>query len=279
MKIFEIDILWHALEITGLIFVMMVFIDWIDVRTRGRVPVWISHHRIYQYILASFFGLIPACMGSYLNVSLYMHGYLSLGAMVGGMISTTGEASLIMLAEFPGTAIIIQLILFGSGILFAFLTDSIVNRFKIRHKLECHSLVYHRDETSLMHYLKYHIWEHLFKKHIWRIFLWTFFAIWFTHVGTQYYDLDTFIKSHPQLILMVAVLVGLIPDIAPQFVFVFMFAQGLIPISILLTSSMVQNGHGMLPLLSYSLRDSIIIKSFNVLFGLLSGIILMSLGW
>jgi len=279
LKIFETDILWHSLEITGLIFIMMIFIDWIDVQTRGRVPEWISHHKIYQYFLATIFGLIPACMGSYLNVSLYMHGYLSLGALLGGMISTTGEASLVMFAEFPKTAIVLHLILFTSGMLFAFITDFVIQKFKIPHKLECHSLVYHRDETFLLHYLKYHIWEHLLKKHIWRIFLWTFFAIWFTHIGTQYYDLNNFIKSHPQVILLLAVLAGLIPDIAPQFVFVFMFSEGLIPFSVLLTSSMVQNGHGMLPLLSYSLRDSIIIKTFNVVFGLFSGILLMSLGY
>lgn len=279
MQIFKIDILWHSLEVVTLVAVMMILIDWIDVRTRGKIPTWISHHRIYQYFIASIFGLIPACMGSYLNVSLYMHGYLSLGAIVGGMISTTGEASLIMFAEFPGTAIHLHFILLISGIFFAFMTDLLVQKFNIPHKLECHSLVYHKDETSLLHYLRYHIWDHLLKKHIWRIFLWTFFAIWFTHIGTHYFDLDHFIKSHPQLILFIAVLIGLIPDIAPQFIFVFMFSTGLIPFSVLLTSSMVQNGHGMLPLLSYSLRDSIIIKSFNVIFGLLTGILIMSLGW
>ncbi len=279
MQIFDIEILWHSLEVVALVSIMMILIDWIDVRTRGKIPTWISHHRIYQYVIASIFGLIPACMGSYLNVSLYMHGYLSLGAIVGGMISTTGEASLIMFAEFPRTALYLHLILLISGIFFAFITDLLVRQFKIPHKRECHSLVYHSDETSALHYFRYHIWDHLLKKHIWRIFLWTFFAIWFTHIGTHYFDLEHFIKSHPQLILFIAVLIGLIPDIAPQFIFVFMFSTGLIPFSILLTSSMVQNGHGMLPLLSYSLRDSIIVKSFNVIFGLLTGILMMSLGW
>lgn len=278
MQIFDIEIFWHSLEVVALVFIMMILIDWIDVRTRGKIPTWISHHKIYQYVIASIFGLIPACMGSYLNVSLYMHGYLSLGAIVGGMISTTGEASLIMFAEFPRTAFYLHLILLISGIFFAFITDQVIRQFKISHKLECHSLVYHSDETSALHYLRYHIWDHLIKKHIWRIFLWTFFAIWFTHIGTHYFDLDHFIKSHPQIILFIAVLIGLIPDIAPQFIFVFMFSTGLIPFSVLLTSSIVQNGHGMLPLLSYSLRDSIIVKSFNVIFGLLAGILMMSLG-
>jgi hypothetical protein len=57
------------------------------------------------------------------------------------------------------------------------------------------------------------------------------------------------------------------------FVFVMMFAQGLIPFSVLLASSIVQDGHGMLPLLSYSVKDSILIKLFNLAFGTIIGFI------
>jgi hypothetical protein len=41
------------------------------------------------------------------------------------------------------------------------------------------------------------------------------------------------------------------------FVFVMM-------LSVLFTTSFVQDGHGMLPLLSYSIKDSILIKAFNL---------------
>jgi hypothetical protein len=76
-----------------------------------------------------------------------------------------------------------------------------------------------------------------------------------------------------------ALLIGIIPDVAPQFVFVFMFAEGVIPFSVLLTSSMAQNGHALLPLLSYSLKDTITIKSFNIVFALIVGTIVMGLGF
>jgi hypothetical protein len=57
-----------------------------------------------------------------------------------------------------------------------------------------------------------------------------------------------------------------------------MYAQGLVPFSVLFTTSFVQDGHGMLPLLSYSLKDSILIKLFNLIFGLSIGVILFALG-
>lgn len=279
LNIFNFDILFHALEITALVFVMMIIIDWIDVHTRGRLPSWISGHPFYQYGMASLLGLTPGCMGVYMNISLYMHGYISLGAMVGGMIATTGEATLVMFALFPKTALLLNLILVTLGIIFALITDVIVRKFHIPHCEECEALVYHKNESSISHYIKEHVWQHIIKKHIWKIFLWSFFAMWIIHVGGQYWDIKTFVKVHPQLVLLIAVLVGIIPDVAPQFIFVFMFSESLIPFSVLLASSMVQNGHGLIPLLSYSVKDTITIKTFNVIFGLATGLAVMALGF
>jgi len=278
MTLFDPDILLHSLQITAVVLVMMVIIDWVDVRTRGRLPSWIADSKMKQYTVAGLLGLTPGCMGSYMNVSLYMHGYLTMGAIVGGMIATTGEAALVMFALFPKTALLLHLLLIGLGIMFAYITDFFIHLFKINVKCECEDIVYHRDETSISHYLKEHLWSHILKKHIWRIFIWTFLAIWFVHLGQHYFDLRGFVSTHPQLVLLLAVLVGLIPDVAPQFIFVFMFSDGLIPFSVLLTSSIIQNGHGLIPLLSYSVKNSLMIKTFNVIFGLLVGITFMAFG-
>jgi len=47
----------------------------------------------------------------------------------------------------------------------------------------------------------------------------------------------------------------------------------------LFTSSFVQDGHGMLLLLSYSLKDSVLIKIFNLVFGIAVGGIFFALGF
>jgi hypothetical protein len=57
-----------------------------------------------------------------------------------------------------------------------------------------------------------------------------------------------------------------------------MFATGVIPFSVLLTNSIVQDGHGLLPMLSYSVKDSIKIKLFNLIIGLTLGTILFAFG-
>jgi hypothetical protein len=80
-------------------------------------------------------------------------------------------------------------------------------------------------------------------------------------------------------VLVIASLVAVVPESGPHLIFVALFADGLVPFSVLLASSIVQDGHGMLPLLSYTLKDSVLIKLFNLAIGLGLGIILYTLGW
>jgi hypothetical protein len=63
----------------------------------------------------------------------------------------------------------------------------------------------------------------------------------------------------------------LIPDSGPQLAFVFLFINGSVPFSVLLANSVAQSGHGLLPLLSVSIRDSIMVKFLNICLGLLAG--------
>lgn len=277
--IFDLHLLLEALQITALVFVMMVVIDWIDVLTKGKLHEWVSGHRFQQYMVAGFLGVTPGCMGSYMNVSLYMHGFLSMGAIVGGMIATSGEASFVMFAKFPVTALIIHVLLLVLGVFFAGVTDLFARRLGIHPCEECDLQVYHPGQKSVKHYLTTHLWEHIVKRHIIRIFLWTFIALLLVHTGMEYFDLEGFAKNHVIIVLLIAALLGIIPDAAPQYIFIFMFSSGIIPFSVLLTSSIVQDGHGLLPLLSYSVRDSLIIKLFNVLYGLIAGFIVLWLGF
>ena len=47
-------------------------------------------------------------------------------------------------------------------------------------------------------------------------------------------------------VLLTGALVGIIPESGPHLIFVMLYAQGLVPFSVLLTSSFVHDGHGML---------------------------------
>jgi len=62
-------------------------------------------------------------------------------------------------------------------------------------------------------------------------------------------------------------------------VFVTMFAEGTILFGILLASSVVQDGHGMLPLLAESKRSFISVKIVNFAVGLIVGFLCYLMGF
>jgi hypothetical protein len=95
-----LEVVLHALKITALVFVMMVLVDLIDVRTRGTLKKLIRGGIWRQYTIASALGSTPGCVGSFMNVTLYMHGFLTFGAIVAGMVATSGDEAFVMLAEF-----------------------------------------------------------------------------------------------------------------------------------------------------------------------------------
>lgn len=127
------------------------------------------------------------------------------------------------------------------------------------------------------HFLKEHLWDHVARKHVPRIFLWTFGALLVMHILIEQLQLEELIRQNLWVVLGAASLLGVIPESGPHLVFVTLFAGGTIPFSILLASSIVQDGHGMLPLLAHSPRTFILIKLINLVAGFLIGAILLLL--
>jgi len=103
--------------------------------------------------------------------------------------------------------------------------------------------------------------------------LWTFGVLLVFHYLDSYLDVEALIQDNLFIVLFIAVLVGLIPESGPHLIFVTLFAQGSIPFSILLANSIVQDGHGTLPLLAVSGRAFIMLKIVNMVFGLILGFI------
>ena len=275
-----LNVVEETLQITLLIALMMIAVDAINIWSRGKISVLLKGKgKLRQYVVSSFIGTIPGCFGGFTNVTFYMHGLISFGALAGSMIAVSGDEAFVMLAMFPKTAILLFAILFVIGIFGGKLTDIIVKKYKIITCSDCPELVVHNTERNLRHFLKEHVLEHIIKKHIWKIAIWTFGALLVVEFGFQYFHLEKIASEYKLALLFLGAVIGLIPESGPHLIFVSLFANGLIPFSILLTSSIVQDGHGMLPLLSYSLKDSIKIKAFNFVFGVSIGLILLLLGF
>jgi hypothetical protein len=332
-----LELIQHALMITGFVFLMMLLIEYINVLTKGKWQSILKTSRWGNYILAALLGIIPGCLGAFAVVSLYAHRFVSLGTLVVAMIATSGDEAFVMLSMFPAKAAILFLFLFFISIVGGYITDLLIKNQaalldETDHELEIHdedvckcfpgkdiqnqlkNISFPRALLITMmilflvalltgmiephewnwqkisftigasfalfvivtvpdHFLDEHLWQHVIKKHFLRIFIWTFGALILIHGLEEYLNIAQWIESNYFSVLIIALLVGIIPESGPHLIFVTLFAQGSIPFSILLASSIVQDGHGTLPLLAVSKKAFIWVKLINLFVGLIAGLI------
>jgi len=123
------------------------------------------------------------------------------------------------------------------------------------------------------HFLKEHLWDHIVKIHVPKIFLWTFGTLLAIHLLLNFIDIQSWITDNVLIMLLLAVFIGMIPESGPHLIFVTLYAGGMIPFSILLASSISQDGHGSLPLLAESKKGFLYVKSVNIVVALTVGLI------
>jgi len=338
-----VAILRDALMITGLVFVMMLVVEVAQVYSAGTLGRWLQRGGVLRTAAVALVGTAPGCLGAFTDVTLYTHGLISFGALAGAMIAASGDEAFVMLALFPGTAVILFGLLFAFGLCVARLVDRVGGTRLYRGDCCPEGIPLHAMElapstgrmwrpslrgtswpraamgVTLMlfiaavaagwlgpeawdwarwtllavasvalvavftvseHFLREHLFAHVARRHVPRIFLWVFGVLFaLAWVDAAHLPLGTWIGAHRGWALIAAVLVGLIPESGPHLVFVTLFAQGALPFSILVASSVVQDGHGMLPLLAESPREFVKIKAVNGAAGLLLGGGLLLLGW
>lgn len=332
-----ITILQETIMITGFVMVMMLIIEFLNVRTHNSWSHAFDKKSWKQYLFSGLVGVIPGCLGPYLIVTLYTHNLLSFGALLTAFIATTGDESFMMLSLFPAKAIMLSGILLISGIVAGFITDKIYPSkpiiLKSRHVGHDYGCVeielslrvilrnlrdlsfprailiaghlfflygiaagyfsensiheplsnnnIHIDWISISfgfttllalfvvtvvpdHFLEEHLWGHIIKRHFPRIFLWTLAILISIALMLHFINLRSWISSNMLTMMFIAILIGIIPVSGPHLIFVTLFAQGILPFHILLLNSIVQEGHGSLPLIAESKRSFIKIKIIKV---------------
>lgn len=359
MEIFIVSLLpiiKQSIMITSFVLVMMLLIEFLNVKSRGHWAKHLKGSPFLQLVFAAFMGIIPGCLGAYTVVSLYAHGIVKFAALVTVMIATSGDEAFIMFSIIPEAALWINGIIFLIAILVGWLLMVFGKRFEFFCVSPGHMVIHeHEVETAVLkprsiwqnlrnitftrallisgivlflfallsgvmghehasfsivdglihkdiadtehhhfnwikatfllmsvcalviflvssdHFLEEHLWAHVVKKHFLKILLWTFAALLFVSALDQFYDVNDWISENLWLILILAVVIGIIPESGPHFIFIMLFFQGMIPFSILLASSIVQDGHGALPLLAESRKSFLVMKGINIAVGLIAG--------
>ncbi len=362
-----LDVLRNSILITGLVIIMMLMIEYVNIHSHGKWFSKLRQNRFGQVVLGAGLGIIPGCMGGFAAVSMYSHKLLSFGALIAMMIASSGDETFVMLAIIPKEALLLMMILFVLAVLAGVLADNLPIRlpfidarghdikakhegceegYQIHEEDEEHNahpekssfrnmkhasaerialllgvilfivalafgMLEHEHEheeavhthlnifdeywmnlifavvslfvvwfiaTAPEHIIKEHLWEHIIRKHFLSIFLWTFGALFVIQVGLHYFDIKTLISNNIPWMILLAVLVGIIPESGPHLLFVTLFATGTVPFSVLLASSISQDGHASLPLLAESKRSFLKAKIANILVAAFFGFLCYLIG-
>ena len=390
------DALRNSILITGLVVVMMMMIESLNIESKGLFFKGLRKTKTGQVIIGALLGSIPGCMGGFATVSLYTHRMLSFGALVAMMIASSGDESFIMLAMIPQQALVLFAILFVLAVVVGIITDKIYDRkhaqschkhdheecgvetdcegYEVHHECdhhheegnafkkarhfggkriamfvglalfiaalatgnlghdhsahaghdhgtehaghehaghvhshdhaacectECHHEADSSEAAALPdllsedwmnivfaglsviilfvllfasdHFVEKHLWKHIIKKHLPTIFAWTFGVLLVMGILLQYMDIEHWISDNTALMILLATLIGIIPESGPHMIFVTLFATGVVPFPVLLASSISQDGHASIPLLAESKRSFLWAKLLNCAVALLAG--------
>ena len=369
-----INIIRNSILITGLVIVMMMMIESLNIESKGLFFKGLKKTKIGQVVIGALLGSVPGCMGGFATVSLYTHRMFSFGALVAMMIASSGDEAFIMLAMIPDQALILFIILFIIAIIVGIVTDLIHDKI---HAKECdkhdhedcgvetdcdgyevhkheehdktrhfgwkritmlvglalfivalgtgqlgHDHASHTDEAGHVHteacehghhhnhheeasetfqinlldegwmnvlfaglsvvmlivlifasdhFVEGHLWNHIIKKHLPTIFAWTFGVLLVLGFALQYIQIDRWISDNTALMILLATLIGIIPESGPHMIFVTLFAAGVVPFPVLLASSISQDGHASIPLLAESKKSFAKAKLINCFVALAAG--------
>lgn len=447
-----IDILRNSVLITGLVVVMMMMIESLNIESKGMLFKGLRRTKIGQVVIGALLGSIPGCMGGFATVSLYTHRMFSFGALVAMMIASSGDESFVMLAMIPDQALILFAVLFVIAVIVGIVTDKVYDKMhakrcdkhdhaecgadtdchdgyvvhtvseccdessfptshdgdsetshseskccnhhdstcneevhrdvahnhkrhygwkrivmfiglavfiaalasgQLGHDHSAHEVHAHHEHPSVPsgltgqndkgdvpfvsegtdgaecgehchhhdhglhehhshaveaeseggafhidllsedwmnvlfaglsvivlfvllfasdHFVEEHLWNHIVKRHLPTIFAWTFGVLLVLGIGLQFVEIDRWISDNVALMILLATLIGIIPESGPHMIFVTLFAAGVVPFPVLLASSISQDGHASIPLLAESKKSFLWAKIINCAVALAAG--------
>lgn len=257
---------------------LMILTEFFEMKFKDRIQELITERHANQYLIASLLGAVPGCVGAFSIVSLYSHGLVGFGSLIAVMLATAGDEAFVMLAMVPDAALLIFAACIVLGVLGGLSADRITQAAHLKIRQAC-SIEIHQNDLNSTHFIKEHVYGHILRRHVPRMFLWIFFTLLAVDYLVAELNLESIVPSLPPFALFVlAALVGIIPESGPHLFFLTLYSRRMIPFSVLLVNTLSQDGHGLLPLLSYSAKDTLYVQVFTTSFSLIVGTGLFLLG-
>jgi hypothetical protein len=129
------------------------------------------------------------------------------------------------------------------------------------------------------HFLTEHLYDHVLRQHLPKIFLWTLGALGAMALLGHYVAVEQFIGENRWSVLGAGTALGIVPQSGPHLIFTTLYDKGALPLSVLVANTVVQDGHGLLPLLAASRLDFMRVKGVCLAAGIAIGAAMMAAGW
>lgn len=269
----------ESLSVTLLVLLVMSLVELINITKIRRWFLIVKNRPFLEVLLSCFLGAIPGCAGGFAIVSLYSQGFLSFGALLGGMIATFGDEALFLFAEKPETALFLTLLLFILGLIVGIIVNILFPRKFLSPTnnnpvVDAELASESKLSEKIILFLKDNVWKHVIKSHALKIFGYIFITLMVINVANLYFDINELLQSNTRILwimLLLAAIIGIIPVSGPHLIFVVLYTQGAIPFAILVSNSISQNGHAGMPLLATSKKEFFYVKAITFILAIAIG--------
>ena len=270
-----LDTLLDLSRIVPFLFVIYLFLEWMENQTEHRMERFLEKHRRINPLAGTLFGLLPSCGFATAASSLYATGVISAGTLVAVFLASSDEMLSIMLgmqADFSviapilGVKLVVGLIAgYGFDLLSKHRTINVDEFCQREHDDHSHGILY----SACLHTLQVSLWLMV-----------TIFVI-NGLVGMIGEDIiRSFILDHSSQSVLFCGLTGLIPSCASSIILTTMYVDGVIPFSAVCAGLLVNAGTGMIMLyrVNPDFKDNTKILLATLVCGLVAGFILQIFG-
>lgn len=270
-----LDTLLDLSRIVPFLFVIYLFLEWMENQTEHRMERFLEKHRRINPLAGTLFGLLPSCGFATAASSLYATGIISAGTLVAVFLASSDEMLSIMLgmqADFSviapilGVKLVVGLIAgYGFDLLSKHRTINVDEFCQREHDDHSHGILY----SACLHTLQVSLWLMV-----------TIFVI-NGIVGMIGEDIiRSFILDHSSQSVLFCGLTGLIPSCASSIILTTMYVDGVIPFSAVCAGLLVNAGTGMIMLyrVNPDFKDNTKILLATLVCGLVAGFILQIFG-
>ena len=270
-----LDTLLDLSRIVPFLFVIYLFLEWMENQTEHRMERFLEKHRRINPLAGTLFGLLPSCGFATAAFSLYATGIISAGTLVAVFLASSDEMLSIMLgmqavfsviAPILGVKLVVGLIAgYGFDLLSKHRTINVDEFCQREHDDHSHGILY----SACLHTLQVSLWLMV-----------TIFVI-NGIVGMIGEDIiRSFILDHSSQSVLFCGLTGLIPSCASSIILTTMYVDGVIPFSAVCAGLLVNAGTGMIMLyrVNPDFKDNTKILLATLVCGLVAGFILQIFG-